>query len=109
MESEDDGFDIFGEDQVDDDHTSVSSACANDGHVPFTHHLPFIGTSSYDNHSWDMDDMNLEVVFLFSEAKLEIFDLEDTMQSIASVNIYHLQALKGWGIVDLILRYNLVY
>jgi hypothetical protein len=98
LDGEYDEIDIFAEDITDDDSIlTMPPICANDGHEPLAYHvnLPFIGTSSYDDHSWDAADID-SVSTSSLEHEFEVFDIEDTIQSILNINRYRERGRMGF-------------
>jgi len=61
--------------------------------------LPFIGTSSYDDHSWDSKPGDSEISLPLHDADLaltaEVFDVDDVIQSIASLKKYRERVLES--------------
>jgi hypothetical protein len=107
-----DGSDLFAEGMEDlKDEPPRSSACADVGHSSRGYYdgLPFIGTSSYNDHSWDANTEESEAVpdvpMSLRDADLplaaDVCDVEDVIQSIANLKEYRERVLKNPKLYEL--------
>jgi hypothetical protein len=84
-----------------------SSTCADVGRGSegYLGGLPFIGTSSYDDHSWDSNTEESEVPLSLQDADLplaaEVFDVEDAIRSISYLKEYRERVLKNSKLSEL--------